>query len=179
MHARAIDTALCTSAVERKICSVTHIPGVATERKKPTADWSHRFTRLTQSCCETALSSASQSFLCESGERPTCPPRVFWRWARRTLLTPHLVVPRSGTRGVGPNPSPLHAHGFGFTIRRVFLTPQAPYLSYLSYLSRRLQEVTNIAEAGEALLLRGEHIISILLTRASPQARTHSPRAHL
>ena len=132
-----------------------------------------------QSGCVTALSSASQSFLCESGERPTCPPRVFWRSARRTLLTPDPVVPRSGTRGVGPNPSLLHAHGFGFPIRRVFLTPQAPYLSYLSYLSRRLQEVTNIAEAGEALLLRGEHIISILLTRASPQARTHSPRAHL
>ena len=56
------------------------------------------------------------------------------------------MVPRSGTRGVGPNPSPLHAHGFGFPIRRLFLTPQAPYLSYLSYLSRRLQEVTNMAD---------------------------------
>ena len=141
--------------------------------------WTQTHNLSAQSGCVTALSSASQSFLCESGERPTCPPRVFWRSARRTLLTPHLVVPRSGTRGVGPNPSLLHAHGFGFPIRRVFLTPQAPYLSYLSYLSRRLQEVTNIAEAGEALLLRGEHIISILLTRASPQARTHSPRAHL
>ena len=39
--------------------------------------------------------------------------------------------------------------------------------------------MTNIAEAGEALLLRGEHIISILLRSTSPQARMHSPRAHI
>jgi hypothetical protein len=39
--------------------------------------------------------------------------------------------------------------------------------------------MTNIAEASEALLLRGEHIISILLRSTSPQARMHSPRAHI